>query len=320
MSERKPKPKQTIPTRRPKPKGDMFANLRRPEEIDSVPIEELLAPTRPLQKSEPLSKNEPVGKLAPVKNQTEPLQNEPVRKNEPVRFSAAVKLLSQDAAHLRFPYEVFDQILKELKPAPRVILERLYRLAAGWNSDECVVSINKLHEHCNIEETQIRKHLAWLEQRGFIKRLENVVGGSDLSLRGIRFRILLPRIPLLKSEPAKKSGPLSESEPNKVNTLKETHTNTEDVSVRSRFALSDCRKYAEHLKATGQGITNPGGYATKIHRSGEADELIERFLAPAQSSVDASQCPDCQGTGFYYPNGMSGGVMKCKHEKLTAQQ
>ena len=34
-------------------------------------------------------------------------------------------------------------------------------------------------------------------------------------------------------------------------------------------------------------------------------------------SVDASNCPDCGGTGFYYPNGYDGGVAKCKHEKLT---
>jgi hypothetical protein len=89
--------------------------------------------------------------------------------------------------------------------------------------------------------------------------------------------------------------------------------------VRSRFALSDCRKYAEHLKATGQGITNPGGYATKIHRSGEADDLIEKFLTPVEKSpaMDTSQCPDCHGTGFYYPDGASGGVAKCTHSKLA---
>ncbi len=86
----------------------------------------------------------------------------------------------------------------------------------------------------------------------------------------------------------------------------------------SRFALQECRKYAESLRK--DGITNLGGYATKVHRSGEADELIAAFLAPKQKQVvaDISQCPDCRGTGYRYPNGTSGGVVKCKHENLTA--
>lgn len=28
-------------------------------------------------------------------------------------------------------------------------------------------------------------------------------------------------------------------------------------------------------------------------------------------------CPDCGGTGFYYPNGFEGGVARCRHERLT---
>jgi hypothetical protein len=33
--------------------------------------------------------------------------------------------------------------------------------------------------------------------------------------------------------------------------------------------------------------------------------------------VDASQCPDCFGTGMYYPEGFDKGVAKCRHEKLV---
>lgn len=33
--------------------------------------------------------------------------------------------------------------------------------------------------------------------------------------------------------------------------------------------------------------------------------------------LDASQCPDCFGTGMWYPGGYDKGVAKCKHEKLT---
>lgn len=90
------------------------------------------------------------------------------------------------------------------------------------------------------------------------------------------------------------------------------------VCVGSKFTLEECRRYAAHLNATGQGIKNPGGYATTIHRSGEVDEFIQLFLNPPVEvdSSDSSNCPDCQGTGFWYPKGIEHGVAKCKHKQL----
>ncbi len=98
---------------------------------------------------------------------------------------------------------------------------------------------------------------------------------------------------------------------------------THGVGVGSKFSLEECKQYASHLQSTGQGITNPGGYALTIYRSGEVDDFIEDFLTKqAQTSmsnaVDIGQCPDCRGTGFWYPKGTEMGVAKCKHERLTA--
>ncbi len=84
----------------------------------------------------------------------------------------------------------------------------------------------------------------------------------------------------------------------------------------SKFSLEECRRFAEHLQKTGQGINNPGGYATAIFRSSEFDEQIEAFLKPPAAPLDASSCPECGGTGFYYPEGVEKGVKICKHEKL----
>ncbi|MGA9994462.1 MAG: hypothetical protein WBP93_03555, partial [Pyrinomonadaceae bacterium] len=102
-----------------------------------------------------------------------------------------------------------------------------------------------------------------------------------------------------------------------------THPNKDGVRVGSKFTIEECRKYAEHLRSTGQGINNPGGYATTIHRTGEADLLIDNFLHPeaADSSpnLDTTQCPDCNGSGFYYPKGIEGGVARCKHEQLRKE-
>ncbi|HVF45210.1 MAG TPA: hypothetical protein VM936_19445 [Pyrinomonadaceae bacterium] len=45
-------------------------------------------------------------------------------------------------------------------------------------------------------------------------------------------------------------------------------------------------------------------------------EAIERREGPA-AKVDASECPDCFGTGMFYPEGFDKGVARCGHEKVT---
>jgi hypothetical protein len=204
---------------------------------------------------------------------------------------------------------------------------RLYRLSAGFGSNTCHVSLPKLASTCNISETQIRIFLKDLEQRKLIKRLSVDLANKIQSERGITFEVLLPRLATTKSTAGVKNAGGAKftggaiTEPNKVNTQKEnTHTQA-GVSVGSKFTLEECRRYAIHLRSTGQGINNPGGYATTIHRTGEADLLIESFLHPEAAgeppaNLDTSQCPDCNGTGFYYPQGTEGGVARCKHERL----
>jgi hypothetical protein len=115
----------------------------------------------------------------------------------------------------------------------------------------------------------------------------------------------------------KANGPLQHVPIKEINTQKENTQTQAGVGVASRFSLEDCRRYADHLKTTGQGIANPGGYATKIFRSGEADALIEVFLSP-QSELDISKCADCLGTGFIYidPSNRDRGVKPCKHDGL----
>jgi hypothetical protein len=131
--------------------------------------------------------------------------------------------------------------------------------------------------------------------------------------------------PALKSE--KRRIPNRIEKDTEEETAEETHAHKSEranggVSVGSKFTLEECRRYAAHLHATGQGITNPGGYATTIYRSGEADPLIKSFLhppTPDQASVEPSECSDCHGTGFWYPQGVERGVSKCKHERLQNQ-
>ena len=271
--------------------------------------------------------------LAGTNRTGQPLQNAPAKETTPPVKTTGADLLPVDTPHLRTPHEITDRILPTLKPGCQVVLMRLYRLSAGFGLSTCHVSLPKLASSCNISETQIRIFLRNLEQRKLIKRLSIDLANKIQSERGVTFEVLLPRLATTKSAAGVKKPGGAEStggaeiEPNKVNTQKE-NTQTQKspamgVRVCSKFTVEECRKYAQHLQATGQGINNPGGYATTIQRTGEADLLIESFLYPEATAptaqLDTSQCPDCRGTGFYYPQGVESGVAKCKHAQLRQE-
>lgn len=115
-----------------------------------------------------------------------------------------------------------------------------------------------------------------------------------------------------KGERFKKQRPNQSTEP------AARPTESAEQNAKSRFTLEECRQYAEHLQKSGQGITNPGGYATTIYRTGEADALIGSYKDQISKpeALDVSNCPDCKGSGFWYPKGIDSGVVKCKHARL----
>jgi hypothetical protein len=51
----------------------------------------------------------------------------------------------------------------------------------------------------------------------------------------------------------------------------------------------------------------------------EGRELPDEAASAPQTAIDASSCPDCAGSGWWYPEGEGKGVAKCKHEKLTSK-
>lgn len=57
----------------------------------------------------------------------------------------------------------------------------------------------------------------------------------------------------------------------------------------------------------------------KEKRQIEAEAADSSVLTMAQK-VDASKCPDCFGTGMWYPEGFDRGVARCSHEKLTSEE
>jgi hypothetical protein len=57
----------------------------------------------------------------------------------------------------------------------------------------------------------------------------------------------------------------------------------------------------------------------KEKRQIEAEAAEQKASTPTQK-IDASKCPDCFGTGMYYPEGFDKGVARCSHSKLTAEK
>ncbi len=229
--------------------------------------------------------------------------------------------------------DVTDRLIRDLKldVYEQSVLLKMYRESRGWKSDECEISHAEIVRSCNISKSQSQRTLAKLSARGLIVNLGRSKSGPERN----RFRVL-PGVPVIPHknifrEDISREGDdilpenrvvgqdIFSGDTNKNSNKESLNTHTQSgVGVGSKFSLEECKRFAEHLQKTGQGINNPGGYATAIFRSGEADAQIEAFLnAPATSApFKADDCPDCGGSGYFYPEGVDKGVKICKHEKL----
>lgn len=231
--------------------------------------------------------------------------------------------------------DVTDRLIREmtLDVYEQSVLLKLYRDSRGWKSDVCEISHAEIVRSCNISKSQSQRTLAKLSAKGLIVNLGRSKSGPERN----RFKVL-PGVPIVPQKnisredisreeadvpPENKvSGrDISQANTNKNNNKDLVNTHTQpNVGVGSKFSLEECKRYAEHLQKTGQGINNPGGFAMAIFRSGLADGEISGFLNPAAAAppIDMSTCPDCGGTGAYYPEGYDKGVARCRHEKLKA--
>jgi hypothetical protein len=215
----------------------------------------------------------------------------------------------------RVPHRYTDHLCRLLNPYEQAVYLQIYRLSWGWGKETCFISNPRLSERSNVPLSTMKRVVVALIDKGLIEKTGHTNGyGKD---QGVEYRV-----PSVSWQPVESSQPGASRQPAagpiKKNTQINTHT--QGVSVGSKYSLEECRRYAEYLRSSGGGINNPGGYATTIHRTGEADALIESFLSPVATSApeDVTACPDCGGSGFWYPEGEGKGVAKCKHAQLNA--
>lgn len=87
-----------------------------------------------------------------------------------------------------------------------------------------------------------------------------------------------------------------------------------------RYSLEDLRKYARN-QSPPLGEAWVGKAYDECYRHAQVADWLKREGAgrapnASASTLDASACPDCRGTGFYYPHGVEQGVARCRHERM----
>jgi hypothetical protein len=330
VTDPKEKAKPQIKTRAPGrlSRGNMFERVKlRPE---SHPIEEIIKGESPVDSTRLLESVSPVESTSLAPSDTLALRDESLMESaSPTESTSLVESTVDFWAALTEWKDGFQQIpnmialvlYRHLDPAERAVYGELFHLSWGFGNPTCKVSLPRLSERAGMKQTATHQAVKRLVGKGLVLKSQMDFGrGKD---QGIVYSLPLPTRLVESIRLVRNTSPVK-SVNNKIKTQKE-NTQTQEpaaaVRVGSKFSIEECRRYAEHLRSTGQGINNPGGYATTIHRTGEADALIEAFLNPtsAPAWIDWSQCPDCQGSGFYYPSGPAGGVAKCRHEKLSRE-
>ncbi len=236
--------------------------------------------------------------------------------------------LPETAGFTKLHHQVVDHLYCQLSPKEQIVHIQLYRLTWGRGCPNCFISLPKLARRSNLSPRSTSDAVSLLESKGLIRKGLAITGkGKE---QGVEYWItpapalakparLAFRASQAKSaSPAESGGSIEYKE--EANHEEPTQTQA-CVGVPSRFTLEECRRFANHLQKTGQGIINPGGFAITIHRTGEADTLIESFLNPQPERSDTSKCPDCQGHGFKVieKDGREGAV-KCSHDRLEQEK
>jgi hypothetical protein len=161
MTKREPKEKVRVPTRSVKPKGNMFQNLRRPEEVEAISIEELVAQAEPSATT--ASPEVALDHLRPPKTTQGTLRPPEAETVAPVRdFNKRANVLDRDA----LPSGLFPGSSKKLYDA-------LYirTLGAVVPSKTIQATRRELGEWSGIRNVKtIAAHLRHLETVGLVLR------------------------------------------------------------------------------------------------------------------------------------------------------
>jgi hypothetical protein len=225
------------------------------------------------------------------------------------------------------------------------VFDQLTRLINGFNLSERQIRIDVLRQRTgyNSDKT-VRRALAGLEQKGLISR-----SGHRNSPGGEVYHILsYSGTPVLRYSGKKyRSTPVFFT--GELNTILKDKINDDEAFAKFNASLrqavievtgrepspAEAERWVElaellvtELKIaagrTGSVSSAPAFLTEHLRRrlwkkdrhQIEEEGKSEVDGQEAGAKVDASQCPDCFGTGMWYPEGFEKGVARCGHEKL----
>ncbi|HEX8353390.1 MAG TPA: hypothetical protein VF611_10850 [Pyrinomonadaceae bacterium] len=366
MSKRDTKEKIAIPTRTARPKGDMFRNLRKPEEIESLSIEEIVAgPTR--------------SETVEEANQTTPHQSPPLP-TTPQDSPPLPSVTKPSAAPARDFNRRANSLEREAMPqglfpgSSKKIYDALYLRSRGAHPPRTRARASR-RDFLNWTDIRNLKtvdgHLRYLISVGLIIRHWEL-GSTEGSEYEVRLPEELPPLPttphhsppvttshFLGSGYTQNLGSGGYSQPIDYidtygvdKTLLKTNIEQDDDEAFAGFAAAmkkvvrevtgrepsaaEAAKWSELADVLATELKIAAGRTTvssvpaflaehlrrrlwkKEKRQIEA-EAAEQGTGSSAIKIDASKCPDCFGTGMYYPEGFEKGVARCPHSKLTTE-
>jgi len=354
MTKREPKPKLDIPTRKAGPKGTMFQNLRRPEQVESLSLEELVAPptmgTQGTQSTQSTHSAQSESGAQPVQGTAAPVRD----------FQKVANSITREA----LPAGMF-------KGASKKIYDLLYSKTRGAITPARTVRLTRreIMEGSHIGSTKtLYLNLQHLRAVGLITWQE-IIGPHG----GNEYTVHLPGdVESTQSTQSTLStqSDSSDSSPKvlgvlRVESTKSTHslivdgtgtsedpktsfkTNTErdddDELTRAlrgvagrELTVEERRRIPELLEVLITELKIAAGRTTVSNVPAFLAEHLRRRLwkkekrqieterasepRPEGTRADVSNCPDCFGTGMYYPDGYEKGVARCLHEKLSTAE
>ena len=239
---------------------------------------------------------------------------------------------------------VADEIDRTLTPAESKVFEQLLRLTVGFQRDTRQVRVSVLMDRtgCKSDKT-IRQALRGLELKGRILRILH--GNSPL---GDEYRILAysgnTAVPqYYRSTAVKNTAVLESKVTGELKTvLKDKERSDDEAAGR---ALREMER-----EATGKNSATPEQWVElvevlkaelRIAAARTSVSSVPAFLAehlrrrlwkldkqqareqgrelpdqtPSSPAESPQDCPDCKGSGWWYPEGTDKGVTKCKHER-----
>jgi hypothetical protein len=219
--------------------------------------------------------------------------------------------------HMKLSHQITDCLYARLDPYEQAVHLQLYRLSWGYGKQTCLIGLPRLAERAGMGTTAAAQAIKKLIKKDLVRKLGMRFGRSKE--QGIEYWVR-PPLSTTESDSLSPASRLTSGDAIKEKCVSKD-TQTQRVGVDgSRFSLEECRRYAEHLRCTGQGITNPGGFARTIYRTGEADSLMNAFFnpEPPAGTLDVSRCPSCNGTGWEFMEGK--GVRRCRHQGLQCSK